>query len=242
MPQENSIFYEMCGLKCAHQMPLFFSTFQCRIMKKKFLKINYLNNFVDKVKTYQQFLPGTFCSNLPQHYFQFSHAPHFIHKLHKYMFRMRILLRNIFLGDSFVKAKTTISKSDKNLPVVPMVTKTIKPEPVVRKSPKGAAVVGPPLKVAADKEQLSQILMMVKSIRNGDFSVKLDLDDESLLGDIAEVLNDINEMITSVAKGDREKCLVAATTDYIAKPVDTDHLLSVMHKWLTTFGEKRAHI
>lgn len=199
-----------------------------------------------------------------------------------------------------MKAKTTNSKSAKNTPVVPMVTKTIKSEPVVRKSPKGAAVVGPPIKVATDKEQLRQILMMVKSIRNGDFSVKLDLDDESLLGDIAEVLNDINEInmtmanefvrvgkivgkegkmtervsigsvrgawstnvesvnnligdlvqpiteaarvITSVAKGDREKCLEAAATNYITKPVGTDHLLSVMHKWLTTFGEKRAHI
>jgi len=34
-------------------------------------------------------------------------------------------------------------------------------------------------------------------------------------------------------KGDREKCLAAGASDYITKPVDTDHLLTVMHKWLT---------
>jgi CheY-like chemotaxis protein len=33
-------------------------------------------------------------------------------------------------------------------------------------------------------------------------------------------------------KGDREKCLEAGATDYITKPVDTDNLLSLMHKWM----------
>jgi CheY-like chemotaxis protein len=33
-------------------------------------------------------------------------------------------------------------------------------------------------------------------------------------------------------KGDREKCLEAGATDYITKPVDTDALLAIMHKWM----------
>ena len=33
-------------------------------------------------------------------------------------------------------------------------------------------------------------------------------------------------------KGDREKCLEAGASDYIAKPVDTDQLLAVLRIWL----------
>jgi CheY-like chemotaxis protein len=33
-------------------------------------------------------------------------------------------------------------------------------------------------------------------------------------------------------KGDREKCLRAGASDYIAKPVDTDQLLSLLRVWL----------
>ena len=33
-------------------------------------------------------------------------------------------------------------------------------------------------------------------------------------------------------KGDREKCLVAGASDYIAKPVNTDQLLSLLRVWL----------
>jgi len=33
-------------------------------------------------------------------------------------------------------------------------------------------------------------------------------------------------------KGDREKCLEAGASDYVAKPVDTDHLLSLLCVWL----------
>jgi CheY-like chemotaxis protein len=33
-------------------------------------------------------------------------------------------------------------------------------------------------------------------------------------------------------KGDREKCLEAGASDYIAKPVNTDQLVSLMRVWL----------
>jgi CheY-like chemotaxis protein len=33
-------------------------------------------------------------------------------------------------------------------------------------------------------------------------------------------------------KGDREKCLQAGASDYIAKPVNTDQLMSLLRVWL----------
>ena len=39
-------------------------------------------------------------------------------------------------------------------------------------------------------------------------------------------------------KGDREKCLIAGASDYIAKPVNTDQLLSLMRVWLFQSGVK----
>ncbi len=39
-------------------------------------------------------------------------------------------------------------------------------------------------------------------------------------------------------KGDRERCLQAGASDYIAKPVNTDELLSLMRIWL--FGKKKV--
>ena len=38
-------------------------------------------------------------------------------------------------------------------------------------------------------------------------------------------------------KGDREKCLDAGASDYIAKPVNTEELLSLLRIWL--FGKQR---
>jgi CheY-like chemotaxis protein len=33
-------------------------------------------------------------------------------------------------------------------------------------------------------------------------------------------------------KGDREKCLEAGAWDYVSKPVDSEHILSVLRAWL----------
>ena len=45
-------------------------------------------------------------------------------------------------------------------------------------------------------------------------------------------------------KGDREKCIEAGASDYVSKPVDTEHLLSLLCIWLyrsagASIGEER---
>jgi CheY-like chemotaxis protein len=39
-------------------------------------------------------------------------------------------------------------------------------------------------------------------------------------------------------KGDREKCLEAGASDYIAKPVNAEELLALLRLWL--FGKQRG--
>jgi CheY-like chemotaxis protein len=42
-------------------------------------------------------------------------------------------------------------------------------------------------------------------------------------------------------KGDREKCLLAGASDYVAKPVDLSYLFSVMRIWIAGMGVPSGH-
>jgi len=43
-------------------------------------------------------------------------------------------------------------------------------------------------------------------------------------------------------KGDRERCLRAGASDYVTKPVDLDHLFSVMRVWISRGVEKSSSV
>jgi len=42
----------------------------------------------------------------------------------------------------------------------------------------------------------------------------------------------IISLTAKAMKGDREKCLQAGASDYVAKPVNTEQLLSLVRMWL----------
>ena len=63
-----------------------------------------------------------------------------------------------------------------------------------------------------------------------------DMDGYETIGEIRKISQFHNLPILALTakamKGDREKCLDAGASDYIAKPVNTDQLLSLMRVWL----------
>jgi HAMP domain-containing protein/signal transduction histidine kinase/ActR/RegA family two-component response regulator len=95
-----------------------------------------------------------------------------------------------------VKTQQAKAKSNK-LPLIK--TPEVKKQSKIQ-SKRAVAVKAGTVPVLSEKEQLRQVLHMVKAIRNGDFSVKLPVEGEGIIADISEVLNDINELNSSMAQ------------------------------------------
>ncbi|HYG69793.1 MAG TPA: response regulator, partial [Anaeromyxobacteraceae bacterium] len=51
----------------------------------------------------------------------------------------------------------------------------------------------------------------------------------------------IISLTAKAMKGDRDNAIRAGASDYIAKPVDPDRLLAVMHRWLRSRSPARAN-
>ncbi|HXH29287.1 MAG TPA: HAMP domain-containing protein [Bacteriovoracaceae bacterium] len=81
-----------------------------------------------------------------------------------------------------------------------------------------------------NKEQLKQVLMLVKGIRSGDFTMRLSLENDTLVGDIADVLNDINELNLTMAN---EFVRVGRIVGKEGKMTERVGIGSVKGAWLT---------
>jgi len=85
-----------------------------------------------------------------------------------------------------------------------------------------------------------QAIELIKS--NDDLAIVLmdimmpEMDGYETIREIRGTLNlghlPILALTAKAMKGDREKCLEAGASDYIAKPVDTNQLLSLLRVWL----------
>ena len=85
-------------------------------------------------------------------------------------------------------------------------------------------------KATPEKENLKQILQYVKGIRNGDFSLRLDMPGDTVFADIAEVLNDINELNYNLAS---EFVRVGRIVGKEGKMTERVSIGTVKGSWLT---------
>ena len=85
-------------------------------------------------------------------------------------------------------------------------------------------------KSSLESESLRDILLMVKAIRSGDFTVRLEMEDKGVLSDIADVLNDINDLNMNMAD---EFFRVGKIVGKEGKMTERVSLGSVKGSWLT---------
>jgi HAMP domain-containing protein/signal transduction histidine kinase/CheY-like chemotaxis protein len=95
-----------------------------------------------------------------------------------------------------VKAKTTTTSS-KNAKQVNV--RASLPVKTPEKTFKSKVITSTGKALSPEREQLKQVLGLVKGIRSGDFTMRMTLEGDSLVSDIAEVLNDINELNLNMA-------------------------------------------
>jgi HAMP domain-containing protein/signal transduction histidine kinase/ActR/RegA family two-component response regulator len=131
-----------------------------------------------------------------------------------------------------VKTKTSASKTRSiNVERMPKSTRAF--------SDKVISSTGRSLSRGREKEELKQILLMVKAIRNGDFSMRLSLGVDSMVGDIAEVLNDINEINYNMAN---EFVRVGRIVGKEGKMTERVNIGSVKGAWTTSVDSVNALI
>jgi HAMP domain-containing protein/signal transduction histidine kinase/ActR/RegA family two-component response regulator len=124
-----------------------------------------------------------------------------------------------------VKTKTAVNKPTKPVTPTTMLTKSAPHKKKMISTHDGSVIV------SNDKDQMRQILQMVKGIRSGDFSVRIDINfNDSIVADIAEVLNDINEMNSTMSE---EFVRVGKIVGKEGKMTERVAIGSVKGAWLT---------
>jgi signal transduction histidine kinase/DNA-binding response OmpR family regulator len=85
------------------------------------------------------------------------------------------------------------------------------------------------------KERYDAVLMDVQMPEMDGYTATRVIRQDPLYADLPIVA-----MTAHAMKGDREKCLEAGMNDYVSKPIDTQHLFSVLNKWIPSTIGKRA--
>jgi CheY-like chemotaxis protein len=83
------------------------------------------------------------------------------------------------------------------------------------------------IKLVEDTEDLSLVLMDVMMPEMDGYETMRRIRQQSKFRMLP-----IIALTAKAMKGDREKCLEAGASDYVAKPVNTDQLLSLVRLWL----------
>jgi CheY-like chemotaxis protein len=83
------------------------------------------------------------------------------------------------------------------------------------------------IEIVQSRPDLSMVLMDIMMPEMDGYETMREIRNDSRLRTLP-----ILALTAKAMKGDREKCLEAGASDYIAKPVNTDQLLSLLRVWL----------